>query len=351
METYMMFGQEYKKNASHVNKNLNKKNHLWIILIVLILAVISFYLIYLNITRERILEDLKNQPPIIVSLGLIGEDADYGTFKYYPDTGKMEKISDMAFKNLSYSEDRTKIIGVVNDGFYGIAELDLIDNTVKEIVSITDVINKLIVEMGIETPDTINYRDMSYKFREVKYYKDGYTFMYNRNIYFLYQDKGVWNMKPLLNKDEYMPENYFFNKDNNDEVYLEDGYLLKKVSMQNNSSKTFVKIYSKGTTFDGFSDMSDDRKKWLYYKKGYISMYDLQTGKDEDIIKHFSMYQDILNFKLSKDNRYIFYTLGEGSFMNTTDYRYNFYIVDTKTGSRIHLKRFDYSDDFYGFDW
>lgn len=68
-------------------------------------------------TRERILEDLKNQPPIIVSLGLIGEDADYGTFKYYPGTGKMEKISDMAFKNLSYSEDRTKVVGVVNDGF------------------------------------------------------------------------------------------------------------------------------------------------------------------------------------------------------------------------------------------
>ena len=32
METYMMFGQEYKKNASQVNKNFNKKNHLWIIL-------------------------------------------------------------------------------------------------------------------------------------------------------------------------------------------------------------------------------------------------------------------------------------------------------------------------------
>ena len=270
MEIYMMFGQEYKKNASHVNKNFNEKNHLWIILTVLILAAISFYLIYLNITRKKILEDLQNQPPIIVSLGLIGEDEDYGTFKYYPGTGKMEKISDMAFKNLSYYEDRTKIIGVVNDGFYGIAELDLRDNTVKEIVSIKDVINKLIVEMGIETPDTINYRDMSYEFSEVKYYKDGYTFMYDRNIYFLYQDKGVWNMKPLLNKDEYMPENYFFDKYNNDEVYLEDGYLLKKVSMQNNSSKTFVKIYSKGTTFDGFSDMSDDRKKWLYYKKGYI---------------------------------------------------------------------------------
>ena len=347
----MMFGQEYKKNASQVNKNFNKKNHLWIILIVLILAAISFYLIYLNITRKKILEDLKNQPPIVLALNSDIEKGGYGTFKYYPGTGKMEKISDMAFKRLSYSEDRTKIIGVVNDGFYGIAELDLRDNTVKEIVSIKDVINKLIVEMGIETPDTINYRDMSYEFSEVKYYKDGYTFMYDRNIYFLYQDKGVWNMKPLLNKDEYMPYNYFFNKDNNDEVYLEDGYLLKKVSMQNNSSKTFVKIYSKGTTFDGFSDMSDDRKKWLYYKKGYISIYDLQTGKDEDIIKHFSMYQDILNFKLSKDNRYIFYTLGEVSFMNTTDYRYNFYIVDTKTGSRIHLKRFDYSDYFYGFDW
>lgn len=25
METYMMFGQEYKKNASHVTKNFNKK--------------------------------------------------------------------------------------------------------------------------------------------------------------------------------------------------------------------------------------------------------------------------------------------------------------------------------------
>lgn len=347
----MMFGQEYKKNASQVNKNFNKKNYLWIILIVLILAAISFYLIYLNITRKKILEDLQNQPPIIVSLGLIGEDEDYGTFKYYPGTGKMEKISDMAFKNLSYSEDRTKIIGVVNDGFYGIAELDLRDNTLKEIVSIKDVINKIIVEMGIETPDTINYRDMSYEFSEVKYYKDGYTFMYDRNIYFLYQDKGVWNMNPLLNKDEYMPYNYFFNKDNNDEVYLEDGYLFKKVNIQNNSSKILLDMGTEYVMEDGLSDMSDDMKKLVHYKKGYISIYDLQTGKDEDIIKHFSMYQYILDLKLSKDNRYIFYTLGGVSFMNTTDYRYNFYIVDTKTGSRIHVKSFNYCDYFYGFDW
>lgn len=240
---------------------------------------------------------------------------------------------------------------MVNDGFYGIAELDLRDNTVKEIVSITDVVNKLIVEMGIEKPEIINYRDMSYKFREVKYYKDGYTFMYNQNIYFLYQDKGVWNMKPLLNKDEYVAENYFFDKDNNDEVYLEDRYLFKKVNIQNNSSKIFLDMDTQGVGLYGLSDMSDDMKKLVYYKKGYISIYDLQTGKDEDIINHFSMYQYILNFKLSKDNRYIFYTLGEVSFMNTTDYRYNFYIVDTKTGSRIHLKRFDYSDYFYGFDW
>lgn len=50
------------------------------------------------------------------------------------------------------------------------------------------------------------------------------------------------------------------------------------------------------------------------------------------------MYQYIFDLRLSEDNIYIFYTLGEGSFMNTGDYRYNFYIVDTKTGSRIHLK-------------
>ena len=347
----MMFGQEYKKNASQVNKNFNKKNHLWIILTVLILAAVSSYLIYLNITRKKILEDLQNQPPIVISLGLTGEDEDYGTFKYYPGTGKMEKISDMAFKNLSYSEDRTKIIGVVNDGFYGIAELDLRDNTVKEIVSIEDVVNKLSIEKVIKNPETINYINMSYELREVKYYKDGYTFMYNRNIYFLYQDKGVWNMKPLLNKDEYMPDNYFFNKDNNDEVYLEDGYLFKKVNIQNNSSKILFDMGTEYMMKDGLTDMSDDRRKLLHHKKGYISIYDLQTGKDKDIIKHFSMYQYILDLKLSKDNRYIFYTLGESSFMNSGDYRYNFYIVDTKTGSRIHLKRFDYSDYFYGFDW
>ena len=37
--------------------------------------------------------------------------------------------------------------------------------------------------------------------------------------------------------------------------------------------------------------------------------------------------------------------------MNSGDYRYNFYIVDTKTKFRINVKRFGYNDYFYGFDW
>ena len=69
------------------------------------------------------------------------------------------------------------------------------------------------------------------------------------------------------------------------------------------------------------------------------------------MVKHFFMYQYILDLKLSKDNRYIFYTLGGGSFMNTCNYKYNFYIVDTKTKIRINVKRFGYNDYFCGFDW
>ena len=97
--------------------------------------------------------------------------------------------------------------------------------------------------------------------------------------------------------------------------------------------------------------MSNNKKEILYYDLGNVNIYNTELSQNTATIKHFSIYQYILDLRLSENNKYVFYTLGELYSMNLNEYRYNFYIVDSKRKIRIHLKRFNNGDDFYGFDW
>ena len=255
----------------------------------------------------------------------------------------------MQFHDLSYSEDRKKVIGLVFGGkINGIVELDLSDNSVKQIISIED-INKQLEKIGVETlANKYSYLDDILTLP--KYYNDGYTFIFKGDIYFL-QDKGEdFSITQINNR--YIVNAYFIDKKGRLYLREENGDII----VDNNAKEdTYVLVYNKKDLGidkgSSLFDMSNDKKEILYYDLQKICIYDTEKSKNIGTVRHFSMYQYIFDLRLSEDNRYIFYTLGEGSFMNTGDYRYNFYIVDTKTGSRIHLKRFDYSDYFYGFDW
>ena len=59
----------------------------------------------------------------------------------------------------------------------------------------------------------------------------------------------------------------------------------------------------------------------------------------------------MLYLKLSSDGRYLFYTVGDIPFFWSDYYRMNFFIVDTKTGNKVNLNRWEKEDRFYGIDW
>ena len=345
MESCMMFGQEHDCSTATVNKMLNRKN-IWMIFIVATAVVISSYLIYLNIEKQRVLEELKDLAPIVFSAGFY--NGDYGTFKYYPSSGKIEKISDLQLHSLSYSEDRSKIIGIVFGGIVdGIVEINLSDNSVKQIISIED-INKQLDKIGVRPKE--RYRHLDDVLTFPKYYKDGYVFIFKENVYFLQDKQGDFSITQINNT--YTINAYFIDKE--DRLYLkkENGDIVLD---ENAKEESHILLHTEEDLYidEGSSlfDMSNNKKEILYYDLGNVNIYNTELSQNTATIKHFSIYQYILDLRLSENNKYVFYTLGELYSMNLNEYRYNFYIVDPKRKIRIHLKRFNNGDDFYGFDW
>jgi len=82
---------------------------------------------YRQLSRFIIVKEIEKELPIIFSAYF---GADKGTFIYYLGNQGLIRASDYVFKSLSYNEDKTKIVGVIDEkyGFNGIAELDLSDN-------------------------------------------------------------------------------------------------------------------------------------------------------------------------------------------------------------------------------
>ena len=105
------------------------------------------------------------------------------------------------------------------------------------------------------------------------------------------------------------------------------------------------------TDENSFIDMPDDMTKIVYYSEPKIYMYNLETDKNNYISSQFLIWQHMLYLKLSSDGRYLFYTVGDIPFFWSDYYRMNFFIVDTKTGNKVNLNRWEKGDRFYGIDW
>ena len=330
---------------------MKKRTMKLFLFIMFIICVVCLYKVYIN---YKMIKEIIKQPPIVFSARF--KDGDKGTFKYDIQTGKAEKISDYAFQELSYSNDYEKIVGVVwEDRFQGLAELDMKDYTLRSIISLKD-LNKCVKE--------VNLKEIEYdgpgvtQLRMPKYYKDGYTFFwgyYSTVICYIREEDGKWNIR-ILNNTDSTGHNYFLKKEQETlfletekpfvENKTETGIIIKKTIDKDDEI-----VLVDGTDENAFIDMPDDMSKIVYYNEPKIYMYNLETDKNDYISSQYLIWQHMLYLKLSSDGRYLFYTVGDIPFFWSDYYRMNFFIVDTKTGNKVNLNRWEKGDRFYGIDW
>ena len=191
-----------------------------------------------------------------------------------------------------------------------------------------------------------------------KYYKDGYTFFwgyYSTVICYIRKEDGKWNIR-ILNNTESTGHNYFLKK-KQETLFLETekpfvenktetGIIIKKTIDKDDEI-----VLVDGTDENALIDMPDDMSKIVYYNEPKIYMYNLETDKNDYISSQYLIWQRMLYLKLSSDGRYLFYTVGDIPFFWSDYYRMNFFIVDTKTGNKVNLNRWEKEDRFYGIDW
>ena len=61
--------------------------------------------------------------------------------------------------------------------------------------------------------------------------------------------------------------------------------------------------------------------------------------------------KELLDIKLSKDEEYVLYTVGDIPFFWSSGYRMSFFIVDLNTRNKIRPVKWESGDRFYGIDW
>ena len=320
----------------------------------ILIGILCMFYMYKVYVGYQMVKGIVDQPPIVFSVRF--KNGDRGTFKYNIKNRKYEKISDYIFQELSYSDDYEKIIGVIwEDRFQGIAELDMRDYTFTTIINISD-LNKYVKQLGLEE---IKY-DIpgEAELRMPKYYKDGYTFFwgyYSTAVCYIREEDGKWNIR-ILNNTDSTGHNYFL-KEEQETLFLETekpfvehktetGIIIKK-TIDKDDEIVLVDV----TDENSFIDMPDDMTKIVYYSEPKIYMYNLETDKNDYISSQFLIWQHMLYLKLSSDGRYLFYTVGDIPFFWSDYYRMNFFIVDTKTGNKVNLNRWEKGDRFYGIDW
>ena len=322
--------------------------------LVFLIIIGSIYCLYSKYNNYQMLKGIDVSTPIVFAAEF--EDGNKGTFKYNIKTGEYEKISDYIFQELSYSDDYEKIIGVIwEDRFQGIAELDMKDYTFKPVISL-DELNKCVKELGL-TEINYNYPGVT-QLRMPRYYKDGYTFFwgyYSTVICYIREEDGKWNIR-ILNNTDSTGHNYFLKKEQETlfletekpfvENKTETGIIIKKTIDKDDEI-----VLVDGTDENAFIDMTDDMSKIVYYNEPKIYMYNLETDKNDYISSQYLIWQHMLYLKLSSDGRYLFYTVGDIPFFWSDYYRMNFFIVDTKTGNKVNLNRWEEGDRFYGIDW
>ena len=319
-----------------------------------LIGILFIFYMYKEYISYQIVKEIVDQPPIVFSVQF--KNGDRGTFKYNIKNRKYEKISDYIFQELSYSDDYEKIIGVIwEDRFQGVAELDMEDYTLRPIISLKD-LNKCVKE--------VNLKEIEYdgpgvtQLRMPKYYKDGYTFFwgyYSTVICYIREEDGKWNIR-IINNTDTTGHNYFLNKERETlfletekpfvENETEEGIIIKK-TIGKDDEIVLVDV----TDENAFIDMPNDMSKIVYYNEPKICIYNLETDKNDYISSQYLIWQHMLYLKLSPDGRYVFYIIGDIPFFWSDYYRMNFFIVDTKTGNKVNLNRWEKGDRFYGIDW
>ncbi len=327
---------------------MRRKILLGLLILFIILSIVVFHNIYLkNIT----LKNLSSEIPVIFSARMYNGES--GTFSYDISENKIDKISEHVFNSLSYDRDKKRIIGFVWDNqFKGMAELKVESKTFFPLLSLEelkDSVERLGLQLSPYSENNHNFIvDMESSFIKPKYYKEGYTFIFNGVVYLFYKEQNEWSIKPISNI-EHNVYDYFI--DDKGELFLET---TREVLRDNiNSGKLAVLLERENDYAFGYydlMDMSEDINSILYFGKRDIFFYDIKMQKKRHMINHISVYERILNLRLSKNGRYIFYTTGEPGFFGGLD-RYVFYIVDTKTKVRVQLKSGNDGNIFCGFDW
>lgn len=316
---------------------------------------------YRQLSRFIIVKEIEKEPPIIFSAYF---GADKGTFIYYLGNQGLIRVSDYVFKSLSYNEDKTKIVGVIDEkyGFKGIAELDLSNNSFREVLNLEE-INNFAENNGLDTFDlSSNYLNVDRRIRCTKYCKDFYTFIYDGNICMLSDKGGSKDIKIIRKKDESDIYSYYIDKNNKDIIYIEEEkyendkakILVLKENLKDKSSEILMtrkanEYMAEG--YDGLMEISDDMEKLIYYKSPYIFSYDLKSGARKDIARQRLITKQIIEIKLSEDKQYLLYTIGEQDTFIGITHRDTFCVVDLKTKSRVYLKRWEVGDYFFAFDW
>ncbi len=346
-----------------------KKNRKKIIIvfvgIIILIAICLVYKLYKDTEIKKMRTELASEYPIIFSANL--QNGDKGTYRYYLADGKMEKISDYRLFYPQYNDDRKKILGFALEGEYnGLVELDLTDNSIVQIISL-DEINACIERVGgdifededkSEEEELDVYDKVDY-IRTPRYYDDGYTFYFLGDIYFLHKDQETWEVETIISSKN---EIYNYYVDSNDKVlvevsssYGEEG--IDKVSEYETrkGKKRKEKVLFDNNTMgrgddNGIMDVSKDGKLIVYYEKKHIFVYDRKTGEKKYVARPKLQGGYILDLKFSHDKRYIFYTVGEVDFFSS-NYMYDFYVVDTESKTKMHLKRWKNYEEFFGFEW
>ena len=201
------------------------------ILLTLILLSLAIIFAYRYNVKLTLVKDIEKEPPIIFSADLIRGDK--GTFIYNLGNEDLIKVSDHIFKSLSYNEDRTKIVGVIEEeeGFNGIAELDLSDNSFKEVLSVEE-LNEFGENNEFYIFDTSDgYWNADDRIRTPKYYKDSYTFIYDGNICMVSDKHVIKKIEIIRKKDESKLYSYYIDKNNENVLYLEK-YEYEKINQR-----------------------------------------------------------------------------------------------------------------------
>ena len=171
------------------------------------------------IAKLILVKEIEKEPPIIISAYFDSDNK--GTFMYYLGNQGLIKISDHILHSPSYNEDRTKVVGVIEEnGFSGIGELDLSDNSFREVLDLEE-LNEFAENNRLKGLDLSDkYLNVEDRLRVAKYYKNSYTFIYDGNICMLSDKKGNKQIKIIRKK---MRESYvksYYIDENNKNILL-----------------------------------------------------------------------------------------------------------------------------------